>query len=149
MRSIICLLIFISNALIATAMTDTIPSIDTVGKIFETVEVEASFPAGEKAWLRFVTNNVNPQVPAKKKAPGGTYTVLIEFVVDQHGQLTDFRALTSHGYGMEEEVIRMLKTSPRWNPAIQRGRNVKAYRRQPVTFQVEEVRKRKREKDGV
>jgi periplasmic protein TonB len=37
---------------------------------------------------------------------------------------------------MEEEVIRLLKNSPRWKPAIQFGRNVKAYRKQPTTFMV-------------
>lgn len=44
--------------------------------------------------------------------------------------------LTNFGFGMEQEVIRTLKLSGTWNPAIQNGRPVKAYRKQPVTFQV-------------
>jgi len=39
---------------------------------------------------------------------------------------------------MEKEVLRLLTISPPWSPAIQNGRAVKAYRRQPVTFQIEE-----------
>jgi hypothetical protein len=38
---------------------------------------------------------------------------------------------------MEEEVVRILKKSPKWSPAIQNGKPVKAYRRQPVTFMIE------------
>jgi len=38
---------------------------------------------------------------------------------------------------MEEEVVRVLNKSPKWTPAIQFGRRVKAYRKQPVSFFVE------------
>jgi len=34
--------------------------------------------------------------------------------------------------------VRVIKKGPQWKPAIQNGRNVKAYRRQPITFQIEE-----------
>ena len=37
---------------------------------------------------------------------------------------------------MEEEVIRVIKKGPKWVPAVQYGRNVKAYRIQPVTLVV-------------
>ena len=37
---------------------------------------------------------------------------------------------------MEEEVERMLNKSPKWVPAFQFGRNVKAYRLQPITFEI-------------
>ena len=39
---------------------------------------------------------------------------------------------------MEEEVMRIIKKGPKWIPAMQNGRPVNAYRRQPVTFMVEE-----------
>jgi len=69
-------------------------------------------------------------------APQGIYTVMVQFTVDKYGYITDIKALTNHGYGMEKEVIKLLKKSPKWSPAFQDGRNVKAYRRQPVTFTV-------------
>ena len=37
---------------------------------------------------------------------------------------------------MEAEAIRLIKTSPNWLPAIQNGKKVNAYRKQPVTFQL-------------
>ena len=62
--------------------------------------------------------------------------VMVQFVVDKEGRVTDIKPLTKFGFGMEEEVIRILKKSPPWIPAIQFGRSVKAYRKQPVTFVV-------------
>jgi protein TonB len=117
---------------------DTVPGKDSVSlPIFQKVETEASFPGGESAWRSFLGQTLNPKIPAKKKAPKGAYTVWIQFVVDKEGNLSEFKPLTSHGYGMEDEVIRTLKKSPRWAPATQNGKIVRAYRKQPVTFIVE------------
>lgn len=88
------------------------------------------------AWSNFVARTLNADVPVKKKAPLGDYMVLVEFVVSKDGKIEDIRPLTSFGYGMEQEVERMLKKSPRWTPALQFGRPVRAYRLQPITFSV-------------
>jgi antitoxin component YwqK of YwqJK toxin-antitoxin module len=101
------------------------------------IEKEAQYKGGEAAWLRFLQKNLNPNVPVKKRAPVGHYTVAVRFVVDKDGHLTELEPITKMGYGMEEELMRMLRQSPRWEPAIQFGRNVKAYRIQPITFVVE------------
>lgn len=101
-------------------------------------EKEANFKneSGEGAWMTFIMKNLNGNVPVKKKAPEGMYTVLIQFVVDKTGNIVDIKPLTKLGYGMEQEVVRVLKKSPDWIPARQYGRTVNAYRIQPVTFQV-------------
>lgn len=123
---------------------DTIPAPDTTdGNTFERVEIEASFPGGDNAWRKYLEKNLDGTVPTRRKAPAGTYTVVIQFVVDKTGAVTQIKALTDHGYGMEEEVINLLKKAPRWEPAVQSGRVVKAYRKQPVTFMVEERRRKK------
>lgn len=130
---------------ISVTYSDTIPEIDsTEERIFERVEIEASFPGGDDAWRKYLEQNLNGAVPLQYNAPAGTYTVIVQFVVDKDGKITDIKALTSHGFGMESEVIRFLKKAPRWNPAIQDGRKVKAYRKQPVTFQVIDDRKKKK-----
>jgi len=113
---------------------------------FEKVEVEAEFPGGLQAWRRFLERNLNAVVPADKGAPAGSYTVVIRFIVDKDGSLSDFKAKTRHGYGMEEEIIRVLKLSPKWTPAQDKGQTLKAYREQPVTFMVIETKKKKRKR---
>jgi protein TonB len=105
-------------------------------KIFDKVEIDASFPGGDSKWRRFLETNCNGQVASDNGAPEGTYTTVIQFVVDKEGNISDVRSLTNHGYGMEEEAMRVIKKGPKWIPAIQNGRQVKAYRRQPITFQV-------------
>ncbi len=117
-------------------LQDTLPESDTSLKIFEKVEIEASFAGGEPAWRSYLEQNLNPMVPVRKKAPVGIYTVYIQFVVSKEGKVSDIKPLTSHGYGMEKEVIRILKKAPKWIPAMQKGRPVNAYRKQPVTFQI-------------
>lgn len=115
--------------------TDT--TSDDVDLKFERVEVEASYPGGSPAWLKFLIKTVKGEVPTDNNAPAGAYTVMIQFVVNKDSSITDFKALTNHGYGMEQEVIRALRLSGKWIPAIQNGRPVRAYRKQPVTFRVE------------
>ena len=99
----------------------------------EFVHVEASFDGN---WQKFLLKNLNPQTPIDNEAPSGNYTVLIQFVVDIDGTVSDIKALTNLGYGLEQEAIRVLKKAAKWKPAIQDGRQVKAYRKQAITFQV-------------
>jgi len=105
-------------------------------QIFEKVEIEASFKGGESAWKKYLERNLNPNAPVDNGAPEGTYTVYVQFVVSKDGSISDVKALTTHGYGMEQEAIRVIKKGPAWVPAVQNGRSVNAYRKQPITFQV-------------
>lgn len=122
------------------------PHSDNENKLFDRVEVEASFPGGESMWRKYLERTLNPNVPVDNGAPEGKFTVVIQFVVDKEGNISDVRPLTHHGYGMEAEVMRVIMKGPKWTPAMQSGRIVKAYRKQPVTFQVI-VEKRKRRRD--
>ena len=108
---------------------------DTLFKL----EKEARFPGGLKGWENFLRANLDPNVPVDNGAPSGRYMVVVEFIVDTSGNASDFKALTKWGYGMEQEVLRILKKSGSWDPAkLQGGTNVKAYRKQPVTFVLSE-----------
>jgi protein TonB len=99
------------------------------------IEIEAKF-IGD--WNRFLIRNLNPEVPVQNGAPAGRHTVRIQFVVDKEGNVSDIKPLTDIGYGMEQEAIRVLRKATRWEPAIQSGYKVKAYRVQPITFEVTE-----------
>ena len=124
---------------------DTLPVSDTImeGKIYEAVEEEAYYAGGEASWRSYLVQNLNPSTPVDKGAPAGLYTVFVQFVVNIDGKISDIKPLTKHRYGMEAEVIRILRKSPLWVPAIQHGKNVRAYRKQPVTFQVIEEKRKK------
>jgi Gram-negative bacterial TonB protein C-terminal len=106
--------------------------------LFTRQEEEADFPGKTNAWRQYLEKNLNPNVPVYNKAPAGIYQVKVRFIVNKDGTIEDITPLTNHGYGMEKEVIRVLKKGPKWIPAVQYGRKVKAYRMQPVTFVVQE-----------
>ncbi|HEY0059981.1 MAG TPA: hypothetical protein VGB56_12675 [Flavisolibacter sp.] len=99
-------------------------------------ETEATAKGGISQWIRYLERSLNSEVPVKNRAPYGTYEVAVQFVVDIEGKIIDISPLTRFGYGMEEEVVRVLKNAPTWAPAEQFGRKVKAYRIQPFTFVV-------------
>ena len=142
-RSLVISFLFIALSLIAVAQNeirpDTLkPSPDNADHTFEKVDIEASFPGGDAAWRKFLEKNLRGDVAAENGAPAGIYLVLVQFIVDKDGNLSGAKPLTNWGYGMEKEVLRLLTISPKWSPASQNGRLVKAYRRQPVTFMIEE-----------
>ncbi len=114
------------------------PKVDDENKVFNKVEVEAAFPGGESAWRRYLTNNLDANAPIDNGAPGGTYQVIVRFIVSKDGSISDVQAETKHGFGMEAEAVKIIKKGPKWTPALQNGRNVNAYRRQPITFVVSE-----------
>ena len=104
--------------------------------IFVRVEIDATYPGGSSAWKNFLERNLKGDVAVDNGAGPGVYTVIIQFVVDRQGNISNLEPITNIGYGMEGEAIRVLKKSGKWKPAIQNGKEVIAYRRQPVTFQV-------------
>ncbi len=103
---------------------------------FTRVEKDAEFPGGAAAWIKYLQKNLDAGVPVKRKAPAGKYRVVVRFIVSKDGRISGITAETRHGFGMEEEVTRIIQKGPNWIPAVQNGREVNAYRRQPVTFVV-------------
>lgn len=97
---------------------------------------EATFAGSKEDWRRFLERNLDATVPLKQKAPPGTYRVRVSFNVALDGSLTDIQAKTKYGYGMEEEVIRLIKACPRWSPGKEFGKRVAMYRTQTVSFTV-------------
>jgi hypothetical protein len=122
----------------AQSDTLTVPgySDSTDNKIFEKVETEASFPGGDAGWRKYLETNLDANTPVDNGAPMGKYTVYVQFIVNKDGSISDLKPLTNLGYGLEAEVIRIITKGPRWLPAIQNGHQVRAYRKQPVTFVV-------------
>lgn len=106
--------------------------------LYTRAEREASFAGGTQAWIRYLQKNLNANTPVDHHAPAGVYQIIVKFIVATDGTVSDVKAETKRGYGMEKEVIRIIKNGPAWEPAIQYGRKVNAYRRQPVTFMVEQ-----------
>lgn len=100
---------------------------------YTAVETEAAYPGGAEAWVKYIQKNINNKVP-EADAPAGKYTAIVRFIVDKNGAVSNAAPETKFGYGMEEEVLRVVESSGKWTPAMQNGKPVNAYRRQPITF---------------
>ena len=102
------------------------------------VEIEAQFPGGMAAWMRFLQRNLNSDVPTENGAPVGRYTVVVAFNVDKEGNVSEIEALNDPGYGTAQEAVRVIKKSNQWIPAIQNGQHVGYRQKQAITFEVNE-----------
>lgn len=111
-------------------------TIESVDSVFTREDKDAEFPPLSGGWRSFLEKNLDGMVPVRNGAGGGKGTVIVQFIVEKDGTLTNMKPLTKIGFGAEEEVLRILKKSPKWIPASKYGKAVKAYRKQPVTFQI-------------
>lgn len=105
-------------------------------KVFQKVETEAKFPGGEAAWRKYISASVGKVIDSlQEEQKSGT--CVVQFIVDTEGNLSELQPLTMQGTLLSRTVVAALKDGPKWIPAMQNGHKVKAYRRQPVTFQIE------------
>ncbi len=136
-HSILTLALFILFCAKANAQAIKNDSVAVDSKTFSKVDVEAEYPGGIDGWRKFLIKNLNAQVPGNNGAPASMYTVMARFIVRKDGTLDSIKIESSEGYGMDEEVIRVITKSGKWIPAVQNGKPVNAYRRQPIIFMVE------------
>jgi len=98
-----------------------------------TVEIESQFPGGMAAWIRYLQKNL--VVPNDAIDNGITGQVMVQFIVDEDGNVSDVRAIGGpEKGGLREEAVRVIKKSGKWSAGIQNGRKVKSYKKQPITF---------------
>ncbi len=107
-------------------------------KVFTVVQIPAEFPGGLPAWTKYLERNLNRDLPVNNGAPPGKYTVVVSFIVDKNGAISEVQAENDPGYGTKEEAVRVIKKGPPWKAAVQNGRNVIYRHKQSITFQVSE-----------
>ncbi len=98
-------------------------------------ETMPSYKGGLKAFYKFVGQNL--KYPAQARRIGIEGKVFVHFVVDKDGSLSDIKIVRGIGAGCDEEVLRIIEKSPKWNPGKQRGRPVKVRMMMPITFQLQ------------
>jgi len=102
--------------------------------IYRTVEIESLYPGGTPAWQRLMHKNFH--VPDEAIDNNISGTVIVQFIVDKEGNVSDVQAISGPEL-LQKEAVRVIKLSGKWIPAIQNGRKVNSYKRQPITVQLE------------
>jgi protein TonB len=102
-------------------------------QIFTKVEVEAQFPGGEEKWNKYVYNTIMRSIDDLVE-DGQAGTVEVQFIVDKEGNVSSVEAMNMKGSVLARVATDAIKKGPKWVPAIQNGRQVKAWRRQKIKF---------------
>ena len=75
---------------------------------------EAQFKEGEQDWKEYLAKKMKAKTPVQRGAPKGSYQVIVRFMIDKEGIVTNATAETHFGYGMELEALRVISNSPKW-----------------------------------
>jgi len=98
------------------------------------VQIEAKFPGGPAVWQKYLEKNLNSNILVWNNAPACAYRVVVSFLVDASGHVSEVQALNDPGYGSAEEAVRVIKKGPAWVPAVLNGRNVTYRQKQSISF---------------
>ena len=99
---------------------------------FVTLKNPPQFPGGISKLYKFLADNL--KYPAKANAKNVRGTVFASFIIEKDGALSDIKILRGLGSGTDEEAIRVLKMSPKWEPGSLNGKLVRVQYNIPIKF---------------
>jgi protein TonB len=149
MKTIICAIALFACVYTSSAQTDSTKkqpaasssNADSTGNLrnaegaFHKVEIESEFPGGREGWSRFLQQNLTyPGKAVRKRIEG---TVILQFIVCTDGTVCNIEAV-SGPEELRKSAIEALKKTPNWKPAVQGGKNVKSYKKQPIVYRLKE-----------
>ena len=94
------------------------------------IEVKPQYPGGIEAFYKHISKNYI--TPGDKAFKGGK--VLITFVIEKDGSMTEMKVIRDRGFGTGEEAIRVLKLCEKWTPAEQNGKKVRVLYSLPIAL---------------
>ena len=113
--------------------TDELP-VEEAASTFLVIEKEASFPGGNKGWGKFLNRHF--KYPRQAKRMGIEGRVFLQFDVAASGEISNIEVVRGIGGGCDEEAIRVLNKSHKWEPGEQRGVPVKTKHRMSIMFRL-------------
>ncbi len=103
--------------------------VEDENKIYTAVEVKPEFPGGMAKFGEFISKNF--KTPEDDEVNG---KVIVTFVVEKDGSLTDIKVVRDLGFGTGKEAERVLRKCPKWKPGIQNGRAVRVSYSQSISI---------------
>jgi TonB family protein len=125
-------------------INDTVKKRD--GKVFTSVEQVPEYPGGLTAFGAFLGANIKYPAEARKNKIQGR--VIISFIVETDGSLSNVTLVRGIGYGADEEALRVIKLSPNWKPGTQNGTPVRVAYSVPIAFTLDDAKPQKENKTG-
>lgn len=101
---------------------------------FVSMETPPTYPGGIEKFYTFLGENIKyPQQAKDENVQGNVY---VSFTVEKDGSLNDIKVDRKLGAGTDDEAIRVLKLSKKWNPGMQNGKVVRTKYNIPVRFKI-------------
>ena len=107
---------------------------DTQQEVFQVVEKMPEFEGGVENMMKFLQQNIKYPEEAKKSGTQGR--VIVQFVVEKDGSVTDAKVVRSVSPELDAEALRVVKSMPKWIPGEQRGEKVRVQFTLPVMFKM-------------
>lgn len=104
-------------------------------KVFDVVEVMPQFPGGPSALFEYLSKNIKYPVVAEENGVQGR--VIVTFVVERDGSITDVQVVKSVDPSLDKEAKRVVSSMPNWIPGKQNGSAVRVKYTVPVTFKLQ------------
>lgn len=111
------------------------PKPEVENKVFDVVEQMPSFPGGPSALMQYLSSNIKYPVVAQENGVQGR--VVVSFVVERDGSITDVQVARSVDPSLDHEAQRVVRNMPRWIPGKQNGQAVRVKYNVPVAFRLQ------------
>ena len=103
-------------------------------QVFDVVEKMPEYPGGQAVLFEYLQKNVKYPADAEKKKVEGR--VLVTFVVNTDGSITDIEVVRKTFPSLDAEAVRVISGMPRWKPGEQKGQKVRVKYTVPLTFRL-------------
>lgn len=103
--------------------------------IHEHVEIMPDFPGGMAALMKYLGTNI--KYPTISQEMGSAGKVIVQFVVDKDGTITNPAVVRGVDAYLDKEAIRVISSMPKWNPGVQNGKKVRVKYTVPVVFRLQ------------
>ena len=117
----------------ATPVAIEVP--DTLGKTYDAVEVMPEFPGGSAELLKYLSTHI--KYPTMSQEMGSQGRVIVQFVVDKDGSITNPTVVRGVDAYLDKEAIRVISGMPKWKPGVQNGKKVRVKYTVPVVFRLQ------------
>jgi TonB family protein len=118
-----------------STVAETKSSVIDVNKVYKDVEKKPMFAGGSPAFVQYLNENL--QYPATARERGIDGRVLVTFIVEKDGNISDISVIQGIGGGCDEEAIRVMKNAPSWLPGENGGQKVRVQCTIPITFKLQ------------
>lgn len=128
------LLLCLTGCVMSTKNFAQAPADSTAREVLTIAEEMPEFPGGEAELYDFIGKNLSYPAAARENAIQGK--VLVKFVVEKDGYIDKIEIIKKLGWGCDEEVMRVIRSMPKWKPGKMKGNPVAVYFMLPVIFKL-------------